>query len=388
MSETKTRFLDRPEDLKKYGLIPGVVQQREDGRQSPIGKPGSEVYYFDATMDDGTKVTAGFRTKPIQNCESPVDDPVMVISITAPDGKVYADTQRYKPEETEFALDHCLVKCGPHSVEGDLKNYHLFVKPIARETVNKQATDAMSCTSVKGVGVDLYFTALVEPFRHGAGRTIFDGDENKYSTWITIPKLDVKGTITLEGESREVKGIGYHDHRCMILDDMLAWHHWIWGRQHFDDYTVVIYDLVTAQNYDYVRVPLFAVYNKEGKIIFENNGDYTCEVTGEYWNEATQKHYPTCVKYQFHNDQMNIEYTLTWINEMEARDMYSPFPPAARAVYDQANQKPSYMRYFSQGDLTITEKATGKKVSETGTMIYELSYCGKENSAVFNHPVK
>lgn len=387
MSEqTKTRFLDKPEDLEKLGLIKGVVQQREDGRVSPEGKPGSEVWYFDAVMDDGSKVTAGFRSKPIQNCESPVDDPVMVISITGPDGKVYADTQRYAPEEAEIALDRCYYKCGPHSVEGDLKKYHLVVKPIERDAANAAATDGMDCTSVKGVGVDLYMEALVEPFRHGAGRTIFNGDPQKYSSWFCIPKLTVTGTITLEGEEREVTGIGYHDHRCMMLDDMLAWHHWIWGRQHFDDYTVVIFDLVTAENYGYVRVPLFCVYDKDGRIIFDNDGDFTCEVPEEYWNEATQKHYPKCAKYHFKDQDKEIDYTLTWIDEMEARDMYTPFPEPIRAIYDAANQKPSYMRYFSNGDMTITEN--GKAVSVTGTMIYELAYCGKENSSVFPYPVK
>ena len=385
-SEKQTRFLDKPEDIEALGLIPGVVQQREDGRVSPEGKPGSEVWYFDATMDDGTKVTAGFRSKPIQNCESPVDDPVMVISITAPDGKVYADTQRYAPDDAEIALDHCFFKCGPHFVEGDLKNYHIFVKPIVREAANTAATDAMACTSVKGVGVDLQMKALVQPFRHGAGRTVFNGDMGRYSSWFCIPKLEVTGTITLEGEEHKVTGIGYHDHRCMMLDDMLAWHHWIWGRQHFEDYTVVIFDLVTAQNYDYVRVPLFCVYDKAGNIIFDNNGDFTCEVTEEYWNEATKKHYPKCARYHFRNGETTVDYTLTWIDEMEARDMYSPFPEPVRAIYDKAGQHPTYMRYFSQGDMTITHN--GKSESVTGTMIYELAYCGKENSAVFHYPVR
>ena len=34
-SEKQTRFLDKPEDIEALGLIPGVVQQREDGRVSP-----------------------------------------------------------------------------------------------------------------------------------------------------------------------------------------------------------------------------------------------------------------------------------------------------------------------------------------------------------------
>lgn len=372
------RFLDRPEDLEKYGLIPGVVQQREDARLSPVGKAGSEVWYFDATMDDGTKVTAGFRNKPIQACESPVDVPVMVISITTPDGKTHADTAVYKPEESYFDLEKCCCKVGPHSLDGDLVDYHLVVKPIAREAKNANATDGMDCTSVKGVGVDLHFRALVKPFRHGAGRTIFNDDEDLYSTWFSIPKMDVTGTITIEGETQQVHGNGYHDHRCMKLDDMKAWHHWIWGRQHFDDYTVVIFDLVSGEKFGFVQVPLFAVYDKAGNIIFENNGKANCEILGRYWEENTKKHYPTGVRFHYTNGDDSVEYTLTWIDQMEARDMYTPFPEPIRKDYDAWNLRPSYMRYHSKGDMTL--HIGGKTETVTGTMLYELAFPGQESN--------
>ena len=380
------RFLDKPDDLRKLGLISGVVQQREDGRVSPVGRAGSEVFYFDATLDDGTKVTAGFRTKPIQNCQSVTDDPIMVISITTGDGKVYSDTARYQPEESLFDLEKCNIKVGPHSVVGDLENYHIIVKPIARKAVNTEATDAMKPTSVKGVGVDLHFTTQVKPFRHGAGRTVFNNDEDLYSSWFCIPKFMVTGTIILEGIEQQVSGTGYHDHRCMAIDDILAWHHWIWGRQYFEDYTVVIFDLVTAELYGYERVPLFCIYDKNGEIIFDNGGDYTCEVIEESYNAATNRHYPKIVEYKFATCGKKVTYRLDWIEEMEARDMYSMFPEQLKTLYDAAKQQPTYMRYYSKGELIISEN--GNVITRDGTLIYELAYCGRENSTVFENPSK
>lgn len=370
------RFLDTKDDLEALGLIDGVVQQREDGRVVAQGRAGSEVWYFDATLEDGTKVTAGFRTKPIQNCESLVDDPVMVVSITTPDGVTHADTARYAPDEAVFDTGHCDVTCGPHSVSGDLVDYRLHVEPIERKGESGAATDGMARTSVKGTGVDLLFRALVEPFRHGAGRTVFNGDPDLFSSWFSIPKMDVAGTITIEGEAREVIGVGYHDHRCMAIDDMIAWHHWIWGRQHFDDYTIVLFDLVTAEQFGLVRVPLFCIYDKAGRIIFDNDGDVDCRVIDRYWNEATRKHYPTSLVYTFHDGSKTVEYTLSWTEEMEARDMYWSFPQQARAVYDRAGQRPSYMRYTALGEMFMrSEYGT---IRREGSLIYELAYCGKE----------
>ena len=198
-----------------------------------------------------------------------------------------------------------------------------------------------------------------------------------YSTWFCIPKMDVTGTITLEGEEKTVHGDGYHDHRCMKLDDMKAWHHWIWGRQHFENYTVVIFDLVSGERFGFVQVPLFAVYNKEGDIIFENNGPANCEIKGRYWEEGTKKHYPTEVTFHYTNGEDSVDYTLTWKEQMEARDMYTPFPDPVKQDYDAWNLRPSYMRYNSRGDMTLN--IGGKTDTVSGMMIYELAFPGKES---------
>ncbi len=367
------RFLDRKEDYEKLGLVPGVVQPWEDGRMSKTGQ--CEVWYFDAVMADGSKFVGGFRTKP-GTSHNPGDEPMFVITVTEKDGREYSDSKTYPVEESELSRGvKCDVHCGPHSVVGDLKDYYIKITPLNHESDAMEKVDGLQVTAAKGVGVDLHFHALVNPFRHGAGRTVFGDNEEQYSSWFCIPSMKVEGTITINGEVRKVSGIGYHDHRVMALNDELAWHHWTWARQTLENHSLVLYDLISTQRFGFTRIPLFAVYNKAGEVIFDNDGKVDCQILERHWDEKTKKEYPKKVKYFFEDGDKKVEYTLTWLEILEIRDFYWCLPEPVRAAFDKMNVQISYIRYYADGELKIT--IDGKTEVESGSLIYEFAYPGK-----------
>ena len=55
----RARLMDQPEDFKRLGINPDKVEKWEDGRRTHTEEVGSEVWYFDGTMDDGTKFMVG-----------------------------------------------------------------------------------------------------------------------------------------------------------------------------------------------------------------------------------------------------------------------------------------------------------------------------------------
>lgn len=377
------RFMEQTEDYEKLNMVPGVINVWEDGRQSVEGKSGSEVWYFDAILDDGSKFVGGFRTKPATASENPDDIPLMVVTVTDADGTVYSDTATYSPSESFISKEKCDFKCGPHSVSGDLKDYQIHIAPIDHTKTKEQTIDGLTCTALKGVGVNLYFHAEVKPFRHGAGRTVFGEDDSQFSSWLCIPRMAVEGTITVNGEERKVHGMGYHDHRCMAINDMKAWHHWLWGRQTFEDYTVVIYDLITSEAFGFVEIPLFAIYDKNGNIIFDNDGTMVRDITEMSWEEKSRKEYPKVITYHMKKEDVEIQYSLNWKEILEVREMYWSLPEQQRAIFDQMGIQVSYNRYYSEGSLKITEK--DQVTERSGNMIYEFAYVGKpDDSAHLN----
>lgn len=374
-----TRFLNKEEDYKKLGLIPGEVQMREDGRIGVDGRPGAEVWYFDAEMEDGTKVVCGVRDKPSDKFNALETHPSIVITVTTPDGKTHADNIIYTAADGEFSREKCDIKVGPHHVSGDLKHYHVSIVPVKHERLG-EGTDGLVVTETEGVGVDLHYEALVPPFRPGAGRAVFDDNDEMFSSWFCVPKNAVTGTVTVEGKSYAVSGTGYHDHRRMAVNDFLAWAQWLWGRQYFDDYTVIVYDYVSGKNFGYVSVPLMGVYDKNGKLIVHNAGindpeTTVCEFSDTYHSDVLDQDFPRVSHYLFNIDGKTVEYTLTVEDELELRNFYHAASEQGRAMFDALGMKPSYIRYHANGELKVTEN--GKTVVRSGKMIYEFASCGR-----------
>ena len=71
----RARLMNQPEDFKRLGINPEKVETWEDGRRTRTEEVGSEVWYFDGTMDDGTKFMVGYRPKSMDGMTKPVDSP-------------------------------------------------------------------------------------------------------------------------------------------------------------------------------------------------------------------------------------------------------------------------------------------------------------------------
>lgn len=358
------RLKTRPDDLTEMGLTPGVVQQWEDGRRDTATPGHMEVWYFDATMEDGTTTVVGFR--PIGMTGAGDEDaPNLNVNITTPDGQEFVDMIQVPAADSSIATDHCDVRFGPHTAIGDLKDYDVHVEPV------------------NGIGVDLHYHALVEPYRAGGTAAVSltdDAGNDFYYTDFSIPRHRVTGTVTAGGKTWEVSGQGYHDHQWFSINPLMAWHHWLWGRFYTENFTVVIYDFVTNARFGYTRVPIFGVLDKSGKVVFDNRSDADVQVE-TYHDDVTDKDYPKHSHYTFREGDTTAEFDITWKDILETRDMYGSTTQdhyglagdKQRAAYDAMGIKPSYMRYYATGTLALTG-ADGRSTSESGDMIYEVNY--------------
>lgn len=360
------RLMAGPDDLEKLGLTPGVVQQWEDGRRDTSEPGHAEVWYFDATMTDGTKTVVGFRPVDPASIAAGGESPNININITTPDGQEFVDMIRVPASDSSIAADHCEVRFGVHSAVGDLRDYDVHVEPV------------------NGVGVDLHYHALVEPYRAGGTAHVALGDADEfYYTDFSIPRHQVTGTVTAGGNTWEVSGDGYHDHQWFNVHPFVAWHHWLWGRFYTDNFTVVIYDFVTSEKFGFTRVPIFGVLDSTGKVIFDNRGDAEVEVT-TYHDDQTGKDYPKTSRYTFHDSGTTAEFAVSWTEILEIRDMYGATTKdhyglageRQRAAYDAMGIQPTYLRYYATGTLTLTA-AGGTSTTESGDMIYEFNYPGR-----------
>ncbi|MEA5055615.1 MAG: hypothetical protein VB093_19520, partial [Propionicimonas sp.] len=176
---------------------------------------------------------------------------------------------------------------------------------------------------------------------------------------------------------------GLPRHQWFNISPLMAWHHWLWGRFYTDNFTVVIYEFVTAERFGFTRIPVFGVLDASGKLIFDNRGDAEVEVT-TYHDDQTGKDYPKTSRYTFSGGEATVQFDVTWTQVLEVRDMYGATTAdhyglsgqKQRAAYDAMGIQPTYMRYFANGTLTLTA-ADGTVTTESGDMIYEYNYTGR-----------
>jgi hypothetical protein len=360
------RIMDKKEDFVKLGIKPDEVELWEESRRMPEGTTNAnEVWYFDANFEDGSKVAVAFRPIDIRAAmkgehSEAKDGPNCNIVVNPPDGRELGNFHYFDNGITAMQ-GGCNLKYGNDYAKGDFKSYDVYYEP----------TD--------GVGAELHYEALVEPFRQGTGIVAFGDNDELIHTDLSVPKNRVTGRIYYDGAWHEVSGGGYHDHQWMNTNPMVIYHHWLWGRMYTSEYTIYIYDFVTTERYGFKRIPMFGLMNKDGKIIFKTDGNIEVETKLEY-NDVLKRDFPKTSKYTFANeDGSKAVFEVTWEQELEKRNTYESAGENVKARFDAIGIAPVYMRYFAKGGVTFTD-TQGNVTSSTGDMIYEYNYMGKPDT--------
>ena len=299
-------------------------------------------------------------TKGIDSVNKKEDHPLATIKDTLPDGRTLEDNFSYDSKDSYFGKEQCDVVIGPHIFKGDFKNYRIHIEPE------------------NGLGADIELHSLAQPYRPGSAYWAFLDKEENFYTWLcAVPKGKVSGTLTVDGKTQNISGSGYHDHQWGSNVYMTLWNNWVWARQAFDDYSMLVFDMVASKKYNYQRFPVIFIQDQNGEVIFEDTKDIQVEILNEYTDENSGKKYHGKFHYIFQNGTKTVDYTLTkdkiLDNIVPAKDM--PLP--VRTMFKTMGLKPSYARYQATGDLVLSEP--GKEpVKRPGELIYEFMYPGVE----------
>ncbi|PLS30629.1 Hydroxyneurosporene synthase (CrtC) [Bifidobacterium margollesii] len=365
------RLENTPSDFAKRGVRQGPVEVWEDGRRDDDRAGAYEWWYFDFMMDDGTKVVIHFHTKPVRKCGKKGYTPSPGMAVYLPDGTKYEDEPLYKADEIAMATDRCDVRMGPHTVQGDLSTYEIHYEPV------------------NGIGADLTLTSMSSPWR--PGNAYFDFGDGRYFTWLcVVPKGRVTGTIQYEGKTHRVNGYGYHDHQWCTVDHVTAFNHWFWGRQAFGDYTMLNFQIVTSKHYDYQKIAMTVLEDKDGNVVFENTdpANVTWKVTEEYTQPETDTRYPKRSLFIIDSEQGHMTYDVDVLHEIGYIDAAAMLPKPMVWALERKGFHPTYVREAAHGVMDFTPRTTKANDIETkesidsetlhreSDMIYEFIYPG------------
>ncbi|CEO06759.1 lipocalin-like domain-containing protein [Paraclostridium sordellii] len=370
--DIKVRVMDQEKDYIRMGTKKGYIEAWEDGKRDDDRKGVYEWWYFDMILDDGSKAVIHFNTKDNRTIGKEGTIPSVVLKITDPNGKEYKDNVILSKEDATFKKDRCYVKFGPHSIDGDLQTYHIHVD----KTGGVNGSDGAGGTGeASNVGADLTLVSTSKPWRPGAGGFTFGDDEKGYFTWLcAVPRGTITGTLFYDGKEHEVTGIGYHDHQWGNMKHVTTWDHWIWGRQDFGDYVVLVFDIGTQKTFGNKRLPMMFLQDKYGNILMEDLKEPKCRFIEEYQEKISGKMYPKIVEYEFKDGNKSMTYTISQIEELEARDGLASLPKIMKPILRMKGLHPSTSRNFATGKMVYRDGV--ETVEREGEMIYEFVYMG------------
>lgn len=373
MKNIPIRVMDKDNDYQRMGTKKGVIEAWEDGKRDDDRAGVYEWWYFDMILDDGSKAVIHFNTKDNKTIGKNGTIPSVVLKITTRDGLEFKDNVVLTKEQASFGKDKCDVKFGPHFLKGDLKNYHICVEP----TGGVNGLDGAGGTGqAANVGANLFLTSTSKPWRPGAGGFVFGDDEEGYFTWLcAVPRGTVEGTLFYDGKEHKVTGTGYHDHQWGNMKHNSTWDHWLWSRQDFGDYAILVFDIGTQKHYGNERLSMMFLEDNKGNLMMEDLTDPKCTFVEEYKEKLSGKMYPKIIEYKFKNNSKQVTYTISQIEELESRDAVNGLAWPLKLLLKLKHLHPSTSRNYASGKMIYTD---GSEVIERESkLIYEFVYMGE-----------
>lgn len=230
-----------PAHYRRLNLREGEISPWEDGLRTNPHEESFEWWYFDAALQDGSKLAVEFHTKPPHVSPSAPLSPFVSLTLDRPDGTNVSRTLIAAPEDFDAARERCDVRIGANTVAGDLHTYEIHVE-------------------IDGVVADLSLSAELPPWRPATGHVFVGEAEERFVAWLpAVPRGAVSGSLTIDGERESVRGTGYHDHNWGNAPLRKVIDHWHWGRARIGEHTVITLNFVSHRDHGSVCHPAFMV---------------------------------------------------------------------------------------------------------------------------------
>lgn len=318
-----------PEELNR-GLRP-----EDDARHPYEGPLYWEWWYFDAQLEDGHRCVLELQypnlLKPLaRQC-------FMLFNVYTPDGRQLNNMVPFPASEWLASRETCEVAVGENTVRGYYPEYRVHFRH-----------GDLAC--------DLLFTNLLPGWTRGTGEVMFGRpDRKRVFGWVVAqPRARVEGTLTVDGVTREVSGLGYHDHNWGNAFLPLYVSHWIWGRLFHERLTMIFAEVNTSRRCGRIRIPVLFLALDDRIVLESSRVEFQ---VAEYRTDGRgYQVYPSKIIFSFAERDVSGEFHLRVKEEMESiMTLAERLPAPALKLFGRAVAGPAYYRFLSdyRGHLRI-----------------------------------
>jgi predicted secreted hydrolase len=282
--------------FQSLGLNPARVEPWEDGARTD-GRAGTyEWWYFDFNLDDGSTLVVTYLSKDITRPQTG-RAPLVTFALDRADGSNVSRVVNASAADYSSSRAGCDVRIGANTVSGDLRDYALHF-----ETADVRA--------------DIVLHGTVPPWRPGTGISFFGGNTGHYFAWLpSVPQGTVEGTLTIDGRTTTVKGVGYHDHNWGDASMLDLIHDWYWGRAQIGPYTVIASYITASATYGSATIPIFMLA-RDGRIVADDAAKARFSVQDVFIDSYTGKPVAGVVAYEYGDDEERYVVTFRRANDL------------------------------------------------------------------------
>lgn len=236
-------------------------------------------------------------------------------------------------------------------------------------------------------GAELVFTLQKPPIRHGDDGVV-RGVHGEDMFYVFVPRCEVKGSITLDGQPLQVTGQGWYDHEFSAppkpraetekTKSDLGVVAWNWVSAQLDDGSdVSVYDLVHSETKESQGRWAINV-DADGKS--RASSDFSLETTGQWRSVRTFERYPTTYQLELPSEQLSLTVEAEFGDQELVTVISKPaFWEGRCTVKGTRAGKPvqgvGYVErsgFFSAETLDAFFKSVGEAVRESVQAVYPL----------------
>jgi hypothetical protein len=251
-----------PAHYQRLNLHPTRIEPWENGLRTDPATRSLEWWYYDCRLEDGTRLTVEFHTKPPMVSPSSPLTPFILLVMLRPSGAVIVKSASIPAQQFHASRERCEVVMGQSRCGGDASRHEVHVE-------------------VDGVVVDLILSSQLGPWRPASGHFFLGAAEERYFAWfLAMPRARVEAQIKTELGTERLTGLGYHDHNWGNSAPASIVDHWYWGHAHLGDYTLVALRAVSHQKYDKAVFHAF-LFAQGDKVLAQGSAGMELTASGE-----------------------------------------------------------------------------------------------------------
>jgi hypothetical protein len=330
------------------------VPLKENARHASAHKSAFEHWYFDARLEDG-RMLVGF----LQSSELMTKKPGVELHVYNPDGTRHEVRRPYAASALQLSDERCDVRVA--------HNYARVIEPQGGGLLSHQVY-----LREDGIEFDLRFDSEVPMWQPGKGYTSYGADD--FFAWVVgAPRARVTGTVKVNGEQTQVRGVGYHDHNWGVGTMAKIVDHWYWGRIYAEDLTCIYAMVFTTERYGRQVSKPFMV--AQGAEVLLSTGEVEIIEGKSVYNRAADQSYPSSLTLRTQDGQAELALTVREV--LHAHDLIDDVPVVrnpiikafAKPLINQFVGQPGYFRFRS--DFRLTVNVRGETLVRTGSTLHE-----------------